>query len=437
VTESSLFRAQAVDAYKEKWHGEIMLVTPVRYQIIGLTFAALACGVIAFAIWGTYTKRVTVTGQLVPVRGVAKVYVQQSGTVIEARVKEGQRVRAGDILFVLSSERQSSTIGDTQAKISRDVRDREQSLHEERANLPTMQAMERRSLEEKIAEFRDELVTLGGQTTNQQGRYELASADYARYQEILPKGYVTRDQVVQRQADLMDQKTRLEELQRDQLTTRRNLADAQFQLESLTIKYAKQMGDVERDLATADQDLSESEARRELTVIAPAMGTATAITAHIGQLVDTSKPLVSIIPDNSRLEAELYASSKAVGFVRPGDSVSMRYQAYPYQKFGQYRGTVTAVADTALSSTELTGTNVFSASNPQQSEPLYQISVRLESEAVTAYGQQRSLHAGMLLEADLMQEKRRLYEWALEPVYALRHPLQVSIPTSQDAGSRR
>ena len=55
----------------------------------------------------------------------------------------------------------------------------------------------------------------------------------------------------------------------------------------------------------------------------------------------------------------------------------------------------------------------------QGSEPLYLISVALESQSITAYGVDQPLQAGMLLEADVLQERRRLYEWVLEPLLSI------------------
>jgi membrane fusion protein len=419
VSESSLFRSEALLAQGAQCHGEIVMTHPPAHGFMAALFASLGAALIAFALWGTYTKRVAVTGQLVPTKGLIKVYVQQTGTVVEERVIEGQHVNPGDVLFALSSERQSSTMGETQAAISRDTRARELSLREELAKTEQMRRLERDSLVQKIAGLKTELHELSGMIEDQRSRYELSGADYRRYLGIVDKGYVTHDQLTQREGDEIDQKSRLKTLERDQITTQRNLDDAQYQLTTLGIKYDNQIGDITRNTATAEQDLSESEARRRLIVVAPESGIATAINVHLGQAVDVNKPVVAILPVGSQLQAELYAPSRAIGFIKLGSVVRMRYQAYPFEKFGQYSGTVIGIANTTLSSTELTGSEVFGASGQQQSEPLYRILVRLQSQTVTAYGEPRALKAGMLLEANVLQERRRLYEWVLEPLYSV------------------
>jgi len=141
------------------------------------------------------------------------------------------------------------------------------------------------------------------------------------------------------------------------------------------------------------------------------------VIAEVGQSVDGNRPLVSIVPQGARLRADLYAPSRAIGFVKPGDKVLIRYQAYPYQKFGHQQGEVETVAKTALPTTELNGLPTAQSNNG--SEPLYRVSVKLAAQSVNAYGKPQALQAGMLLDADVLQEQRRLYEWVLEPLYSL------------------
>lgn len=65
---------------------------------------------------------------------------------------------------------------------------------------------------------------------------------------------------------------------------------------------------------------------------------------EVGQQVDPSKLLLSIVPERTELYAHLYIPSSAAGFIKPKDKVVLRYQAYPYQKFGLASGSVVSVA---------------------------------------------------------------------------------------------
>ena len=411
----SLFRPQALAARQSKWIGEIILIRPLSFTFLTIFAVALAGIVCAFLIWGTYTKRSTVMGQLTPDTGLLKIYVPQPGIVLEKQVSEGQTVKAGDILYVLSSERHSSRLGDIQAAISREVELRQASLRDEMQKTRSLHQEERLGLIKKIDALKNELVQLAGQIEGQRTRVKLAEETYGRYQGLLAQDYISRELLQQKQEEALDQKARLQSLERDRIAIGRELSAQQTELAGLALKHQTQIAQIERLLSSTGQELTESEAKRRLVIAAPAAGIATAVIAEVGQAVDGSRPLVSLVPSGAHLRADLYAPSRAIGFVKPGDKVLIRYQAYPYQKFGHQEGRVAAVARTALPTSELNALG----NGPGNNEPLYRISVELAAQQVVAYGRPQSLQAGMLLDADVLQEKRRLYEWVLEPLYSL------------------
>lgn len=420
MSEQPLFRSAAITAQQTKTLGDIILIRPLSYRLLTTAAAICALIVVIFFTWGTYTKRSTVIGQLLPDSGLVKVYVPQLGIVQEKRVSEGQRVTAGQVLYVLSSERQSSTQGSIQANISHQVESRRLSLQEEMEKTRRLQQDERESLQKRIEGLSAELQKLDNQIEGQRSRVKLGEDSVARYQSLLGQDYISREQVQQKQEELLDQRSRLQSMEREYIAVGRELSARQKEASGLQFKHQNQLAQIDRGISTVDQELTESEGKRRLVITAPTDGTATAVVAEVGQAVDGSRPLVSIVPTGAILQAQLYAPSRAVGFIKPGDAVLLRYQAYPYQKFGHARGKVLSVAKTALPSNEISVLgNIGGNGNGQSSEPLYRINVELASQTINAYGQPQALQAGMLLDADVLQDTRRLYEWVLEPLLSL------------------
>ena len=126
------------------------------------------------------------------------------------------------------------------------------------------------------------------------------------------------------------------------------------------------------------------------------------------------------------LQAHLFAPSRTAGFVRPGQTVYLRYAAYPYQKFGLHSGRITAVSSTPFAPSELPP-NLSQQLIAQvgSHEALYRINVQLDQQSVKAYGDNLPLKAGLTLEADVLQERRKVWEWVLEPVLAARQHMRV------------
>ncbi|MGV2293300.1 HlyD family efflux transporter periplasmic adaptor subunit [Trinickia sp. YCB016] len=411
-----LFRTEALDAIATKWLGEIVLVRPVSFGVFAAIAGISACSVMAFLYFGHYTRRSTVSGQLLPESGIIKVYAPQSGIVLEKHVAEGEFVKKGALIYVLSSDHQDASGLAAQAEISVQVQRRINALENEKEKTEALQRGDRRALVNKVTSLQTELVEIEAEIASQKARTELAQDAVRRYESLASQDYISRDQAQQQQATLIDQQMKLQGLERDRASAAQALAQSRGELSELTPKQTNEMSQLERTLSSTREEFAQSEAKREVRVVAPEAGIATGQLAEAGQSVDGSRPLLNIVPATANLNAQLYAPSGAIGFIGIGDDVLLRYQAYPYQKFGEYRGRVATVARTALPSSDLlpSGSPISSSGGSY-----YLITVRLERQTVHAYGAEQPLQSGMALEADIFQERRRLYEWALAPLYSL------------------
>ncbi|HYS13329.1 MAG TPA: HlyD family secretion protein, partial [Burkholderiaceae bacterium] len=122
--------------------------------------------------------------------------------------------------------------------------------------------------------------------------------------------------------------------------------------------------------------------------------------------------LLSILPADAVLEAKLLVPSRAIGFIAAGDQVSVRYQAFPYQRFGSFKGRVTAIPRTMTAPNE--------AETPVAlNESVYRVTVALDDQRVRGARIDVALQAGMLLDADIWLERRRLVEWLFEPLFTV------------------
>ncbi|WP_322015530.1 HlyD family secretion protein [Paraburkholderia sp. J12] len=418
ISRRDLFRGEVVFNDKSHALGEIVLVRPISFPFIAWISLLISSAIAALLFWGSYTARSAVSGQLVPDAGLIKIYAPQNGEVITKHVTEGAPVRAGDVLYVLSSDRDSSELGATQAAISAQIELQKNSLDHEIGETRLLESEQRVGIAKKISDLQGEMGALAQAISLQSDRVNLAEDMLARYQVLLAKDYISKEQLQQKTEDLLDQKQRLQDLERNQISTRSELSDQQIALKSLGMKSDNELSELDRNLASVQAQLTDSESKRRVVITAPISGTPSAVLVDVGQTVDNSRPLLSIVPKDAVLRAELYAPSRAIGFVRPGQNVLLRFQAYPYQKFGHQTGIVESVSRTALTPEEISEVGM-SLAGMSDREPRYRIIVRLPAQTIRAYGAQQPLQAGMLIDADILQEKRRLYEWVLEPLYSL------------------
>ena len=143
---------------------------------------------------------------------------------------------------------------------------------------------------------------------------------------------------------------------------------------------------------------------------------------HIrGSCVGAGGLLATLIPEGEQLDAQLFATTQQMGFVEAGQRVRLRYAAYPYQKFGMGSGVVMTIEQSPYAPQELPSQVVatLGAGAVSGSEPVYRIVVRLDAQTIDAYGRPQALKPGMVFVADVIQDRRKLYEWLLEPIYGL------------------
>ena len=274
------------------------------------------------------------------------------------------------------------------------------------------------ALERRAGDLGAEIQRLDEQIALQQQRVALSEQSVKRYGELQATQFISAAQLQDKLAELLDQRQRLGDLNRIKSASQRDLATAQDDMQDRRIQAQREAAALQRNAFVVEQDLTDSEARREILVRAPQDGVVTAITGEVGQSVAANQPLASVLPAGADLEAEIYAPSRSAGFVKPGMTVLLRYQAYPYQKFGQYAARVREVAITSLRPEDL---SLPGAALPAGSiaEPLYRIRLQLDKQAVQAYGKAMPLKSGMLVDASILLEQRRLYEWVLEPLFSI------------------
>ncbi len=411
---TSLFRREVLESQQTSWIGEIQLVRPLSLTILtgAVVLAVLAVG--AFLALGEYTRKVRVSGVLVPDSGVIRLVPPQDALVLERRVAEGATVRAGDVLFVLSLDRTAAG-GDTQTAVQRTLAERESSLRGAAEQQRALLVSQGTALEQRRADLLRERSSLDAESVLLAQRVALAQQAQARLESLRGDNFVSAAQVQAKTEELLGLQSQRQALERQRSVHEREIAAVEAQRRELPLQAGVRLGEIERELAELAQKGAESEARRSLVLRAPQDGVVSAVLASPGQTVTTASALASLLPAGSSLPAHLYAPSSAVGFLRAEQPVLLRYHAFAYQKFGHQRGRVEQVSLAPLQAAELAGQPWAGAAR----EPMYRITVTLERQQVPAYGALQPLAPGMQLDADVPIERRKLYEWLFEPVLGM------------------
>ncbi len=461
-----LFREEVRAAQAAQWLGSVRLHRPLSFSLVTVITLAIGCALVAFAAWGEVNRKARLSGLLVPSQGSLNVTAPLAGVLVELPVTGGQTVKAGDVLLVLGTERQSllnGAVGDTSERVASQIEARQQTLNTERT-LRELQSRQREQvLRDRIRTLQAELRQADEERSLQQRRVQLARTTLERHEQLAKDGFVAAAQVQTKQEELIDINARLQSLERGRLALQRDLQTLSGEHAALAAQLQAELNQIARNRASLNQEASENAARSSTVITAPYAGTVTALELRAGQSVQMGQTLATLVPlaatqpgdkansnratsggeaqgqgqaaqpfqpaqapPPSQLQAHLFAPSRTAGFVRSGQTVYLRYAAYPYQKFGLHTGHITAVSATPFAPSELPPNLSQQLINQVGShEALYRINVQLDRQDIKAYGETMPLKAGLTLEADVLQERRKVWEWVLEPVLAARQQMKV------------
>lgn len=428
-----LFRSEVQDAQAAQWLGRVRLHRPLSFSVLTLSALALGSLLVSFAAWGDVNRKAKLSGVLAPTAGSLNIAAPQAGVVQALPVLEGQVVQAGDVILVINTEHGSvhgGAVGLSSERAAALIDARTQSLRSEQ-NLRQLQSTQRdQVLADRARTLQAELRQAGEERALQQRRVQLAQTTLERHEKLAQEGFVAQAQVQTRQEELLDAKARLQAAERQLLALQRDLSATLGERQALSAQLRTDLAQVQRNLSSLEQEASENASRKTVVVTAPHAGVLTGLGVKAGQSVTAGQLVGTVVPPTdapgAKLVAQLFAPSRTVGFVRAGQTVFLRYDAFPYQKFGLYAGRVLNVSETPFAPSELPPNLAQQLiARAGSNEALYRINVELSDQRVQAYGEDVSLKPGLTVEADVLQERRKVWEWVLEPVLAARQQVKV------------
>jgi membrane fusion protein len=417
-----LFRQEVVDFQQnERQFGQVGLLQPLSVTIMTWFIASFVVLGIFLLLVSPYSRKATVEGYLKTEGGTAKIFALQRGTITNVQVSEGQDVQKGQPLLTIDTTQITAAGEDVNVAILNTLLGQRDQLNRQIAGEEQQMASEQERLTRLIEGLNNEISQIEAQIPLQQNRITIADSLVESVAQLVRKGAVTDVEYKRRQADALDQRQGLNS-QRQQLAAKQNeLTNNQYALSQLPTVTAGKIQLLRNELSTIEQRISEINGRRAFVIRAPMAGRVTALQASAGRMAEPNQLQLEIVPPSSNLRAELFVPSRAIGFVREGQRVSIRYAAFPYENFGRYAGTIVEISKNILTSAETPTGPV------ELKQPAYRVTATLDRQDIDAYGKRMPLQAGMLLEGDIVLDRRSLMKWVLDPLLSVRGQLDAGL----------
>jgi membrane fusion protein len=411
-----LFRPQVAERHWDMLESRGLRPHPPRHAMLTIAILSLlftAGGI--FSARGALPKLEFARGYLEPAAGVARVRAQRQGTVSQLHVQTGQHVAKGDALITLQSGQITESGAAAEAEIAAQLEGQRRDIEAQLARESLWRNSEARRLAATLEEAEQDIASL--ERTLQRGQEQLAlrekHADNIR--KLAEEGTISLDELHRRDIAVLVERQSIETSTRELVAKGTLQKTTQIALEQLPTVASERMRSLRDALANVQQRLIGLEARRATVIRTPLSGVVASLSAFAGASLVADSAIATIVPDGSELHARLLVPARAIGKVRLGQNVSIRYDAFPYQRYGTFKGQVTNVANTMTLPQE-----VERIAPLKLTEPAYMVEVEIERQHVAmAHGRRTSLRPDMLLSASVEVDRSPLLSWMGESVFGV------------------
>jgi hemolysin D len=425
-------------------------------RAIGITVIALFCLALAWASFGTVDIVATAAGKIIPSGRTKVVQPFETGVVRAIHVRDGQSVKAGDLLIELDATINGAELGHLKSDlVSADLEvarlraalsgnaNSPDAFNPPEGAPPTLVEMNRQFLISQTAEQRAKIAAIDGQLSQKEAERSTTAATIAKIEATIPllqqrvdvrkyladKEYGSKLQYLTEMQDLVG-------LQQELLVQKNHIHEAESAVTALSETRLQTIAEYRRarfdELAKAEQkaaglaqDVIKAEQRTKLLALtAPVDGMVQQLAVHtIGGVVTPAQALLAVVPLDSHLEIEAMVSNRDIGFVHAGQAAEVKVDTFSFTRYGLLHGEVINVSQDAITrdkpqdkSNDKTPGTETTSSEPKGQEMNYAARVSLDRTQMQVEDRLVNLSPGMAVTVEIKTGTRRIISYLMSPL---------------------
>ena len=388
-----LYRKEAIEHKKNHWKGKALLLAGMpAWAILSISLFFL-CVLIFTLKFCCYTQRIDVRGEVITLPHSINVFAPQQGFVVKKYVNIGDIIKKGTPLYELDISRSTvnGNVTDTMSAV----------ITEKITNAEEI-------IEKTLINKEETLDALNTQV------------NLSSYDQYLKQGLITKDQYNYQHSLYFQQQSTYQSLISQRMQLESQLTQLKSDIVTKAADYDNQISNQKNQINDFKNQRVESNANGNLVIKATSDGKIESVAVTAGQMVDKGSSLAQIKPTgNIEYFLILWLPNNAIPYVKSGDIVNIRYDAFPSDKFGQFPGKVISISSVPASRQEMSEyTNVATGSN-QQELALYKAIVKIKNNQFIYNGKTLELSNGLKAQAIVFLEERPLYMWMFTPIYKI------------------
>lgn len=428
---------KAMNEHEKEFLPAVLAVTetPPSHSARLLTYVIITMFsvLIIWSVLGKIDIIATSQGKLIPASNVKTIQTLTDSEIEEIYVQEGEYVKEGQELIKFNQaevqaniNRIQNEMGALEISISRleallSENPEENFVYDEKLD-DYLIKMHSGLLKSQMVEKQAKLEVLQGQINKAEKEKDTTKAEINRLDKILPsvrerieKKKILLDKKLLARLSFLEQEEELTNLAEQRNVQLKKLAEVEENIEYLKKEKRQYLAEFDKNLmseltesreklASYQQELIKyKEALKRTVVLAPLSGYVQQLVYHTkGGVVETAKPIMNIVPEDYKLEADVMILNKDIGFVKPEQEVEIKIDSFPFTKYGTIKGRVRNISGDAIKDEKL--------------GLVYSSRLTLDDNKILADGNIVQLKVGMGVTAEIKTGKRRVIEYLLSPV---------------------
>lgn len=410
-----MFRKEALE--HQKWKGTAVLLSSIPSWLVCVVCFMVTASFVMYIIFGSYTRRETILGEIVMQPHPIVLSASKSGYISERYVDVNQWIKKGDPLFKITLDRITDS-GNVGVNSINSIKDQIKKLDQIIELVKKNQTETLANLGKQI----DKNSKIYADTKQYFDEVSKSTEDYLvtlrKYENLMKKGYSANDEVTLQRSRYFDQKSLRNNLQEKLIQQEAVIINLENEIDSRKTDFQNQIIRYELQQNDLEIRLIELESVSELIVNAPIDGIVESVSVTLGQVIKENDALAQVIPANKgEFQLVMWVPNSAISFIKLNDPINIRYEAFPFEKFGQFKGVISHISTLPASLQELTFYKNIPSADPNN--PLYKIVVSIADQKVSYNDTTLYFLSGMKAEATVFLENRKLYEWMFLPFYKI------------------
>ena len=417
----NIYRKEAIEYKKYHWKGKALLLAGMPAWLITLLACTFLIVLIFMLIFFNYTQRINVYGEVVTLPHSINVFAPQQGFVVKQFVNIGDVVKKGTPLYELDVSRHT-TSGNVSLAMTEVIDEKISNAKEIIQKITENKKETVDALNDQLTSVESSLHETVRMLANTQAGLKKMRTNLSSYDDYLKKGLITKDQYNYQHNLYFQQQSSYQSLTSQKMQLETQLTQLKSDMVTKSADFDNQISSQKNQINDYKNQRVESSANDNAIITATADGKIESFAVTSGQMVDRGSSLAQIKPiGNVEYYLMLWLPNNSIPYIKVGDTINIRYEAFPSDKFGQFPGKVATISTVPASRQELQEyNNVGNAAN-QQDITLYKALVSIEDSSFRYNDKVLTLSNGLKAEATVFLEERPLYMWMFTPFYKISH----------------